>query len=74
MPACRRPQRVPNGDVIGPLTGQIRLPEPCRIGPATADDPASWARDLGLLALERRDVLLERLPVGARVGQQLRLA
>ena len=36
--------------------------------------PRQPGRHLGLLALERRDVLLERLPVGARVGQQLRLA
>ena len=34
---------MPNGDEIEPLAGQMRPPEPCRIGPATADDPASWA-------------------------------
>src|SRR3954469_10574743 len=28
-----------NGEVIGPLTGQIRPPEPWRIGPATPPPP-----------------------------------
>ena len=54
MPACRRPQRVPNGEVKVPLTGQIRRPLPRRIGPARrpaaagerAADPAPAARSI----------------------------
>ena len=34
MPACNRPQRGPNGEVSGPLTGQMREPVPFRTGPA----------------------------------------
>ena len=34
MPAWSLPQRMPNGDVTGPLTGQIIPLEPLWIGPA----------------------------------------
>ena len=42
-----------NGDVIGPLTGQIRPPEPPRIGPAGSEPlkPASVASILRCVAL-----------------------
>src|SRR6476620_5309073 len=55
-----------NGEVIGPLTGQIRPPEPWRIGPAgpVAGAPAARAAAV-LLALERGDVVLEVMALGA---------
>ena len=39
MPACRRPQRMPKGDVKVPFTGQISRPLPRRIGPAPPPAP-----------------------------------
>ena len=42
-PACRRPQRMPKGETIGPLTGQTRPPAPGRIGPAAPGAEPFWA-------------------------------
>src|SRR5829696_7693803 len=38
-PACRRPQRWPNGDTTGPFAGQIRPPDPRLIGALALPPP-----------------------------------
>ena len=77
-PACSRPQRMPNGDTTGPLTGQIIPPEPGLIGPAAPGAvPFGAAGELGLdlrvLLLQRREVALEVLAVLARADERGRL-
>ena len=72
IPACRRPQRCPNGDVNAPLVGQIISPEPCRTGPALAEAGQPGA-DLRLLLLERDEVALELLAVRPRGDERLAL-
>ena len=68
-------RRSQNGEVIGPLTGQIRLPLPCLIGPAGRVPCACCERglDLGLLGLEPREVALQLLALGAHGAQRARL-
>ena len=77
MPGWQASQarRSQNGEVIGPLTGQIRLPLPCRIGPAgsVALRPLQRGLDLGLLGLEPGEVALQLLALGAHGAQRVRL-
>ena len=77
MPGWQASQarRSQNGEVIGPLTGQIRLPEPCRIGPAGRRALRLLQRglDLGLLGLEPGEGALELLALGAHGAQRARL-
>ena len=74
MPACRWPGRCsPNAPVIGPLTGQIMLPDALAdrqvAGVALLGD-VELAGDLVRRRLEAVDVVLELVAVGAHLRQR----
>ena len=69
---------MPNGETIGPLTGQTSPPEPGRIGPAAPGAVPFWAAascdcTRALAASSAREVALEVLAALARAGERRRL-